>query len=556
MTNNDKIRILANSGDVMNIDGGAVAINLDGIIETRNGGRVPILLEHDRTRVIGFAEVSKVDASGVYMAGEITADHGDAWNFEASFEKGQPWGASLGFCIVDDTMASDGVQVNGRMVPAGTRIANAVEIYEVSIVSIPADASAHVVEIVPPSAEGSDEQTQRADPLMCCSATITEYQASFNPPAVIKPKEGSNMTEETVNNTRVATLAAMMQAGARIDERGYKASELEAANQIKDLDFRSIVEASAGWTPTHAERSNAGEWLKAASSYGLSNIVTSVASEILHKYFDDTAEPWRKIFKISSCADMRPAYRYRIDGSYEMRKISAGGEFPHIVYSDEKRVISADLYASQAAIPEAEILAGNTLGAIDDIMKRAAGASKTCIKSVLYKTFTGASETFGGGSYYVSGGNSFTNKALTFENLTAAVADFYAWNKCGAAPRYLVVPGSKWALANTLINSTAFYTTDGDTPAADSNPLHTLGIEVVAVPELDLSEFGGDGGSWYLLADSNTIPAFEAVFLNGQTTPRMRRQDVTIGFDGIRFDTSVIFGAAEMDNRGAVKFAE
>lgn len=540
-----KIKLLANTGDVMQIGGGPVVVNLDGVIDTRKGAAVPILMEHDRTRVIGYASIDSVTSDGVTMSGTITSNGDDAAAFLSSLEAGQPWGVSIGFCILERREVETGadVVVNNACVPGPVTIADGVELYEVSIVSIPADASAKVLEV----AEGA----------YTCAASVVEYNAGFNPPNVIKPKKGDNMeTENTVNNTRVASLAAMMQAGAKIDERAYKASELEAANQIKDLDFRSIVEASAGWTPTHAERSNAGEWLKAASSYGLSNIVTSVASEILLKYFDDTAEPWRKIFKISSCADMRPAYRYRVNGGYEMRKIGAGGEFPHITYSDEKRVISADLYASQASIPEAEILAGNTIGAIDDIMKRAAGASKTCIKSVLYKTFTGASETFGGGNYYITGGNSFTGKDLTFENLTAAVSDFYAWNKCGAAPRYLVVPGSKWALANTLLNSTAFYTNNGDTPAADTNPLHTLGIEVVAVPELDLAEFGGDGGSWYLLADPNTLPAFEAVFLNGQTTPRMRRQDINIGFDGIRFDTSIIFGAAEMDNRGAVKFAE
>lgn len=546
-----EIEIRGNAGSRMSFDEGDVVIDLNGIIATMNDGAIPLLYAHDSNDQIGFADSVEVREDGIYLKGKLTMDTKRCANIRNSFKEGQPWQASLGFVIVESREVAEGeeVEVNGRIEAGPVIIAQTIEIKECSIVTFGADSHTEIV---------------RAD----AKPNTIEAEATVNINAgdelreldIVADKKGNVMTEELNmnNNTRIASLAVMMQAGADINERNYKEAELEAANQLKDLDFRSIVEAASGWTPTHAQRSSAGEWLQAAaSSYGLNNIITTVSGEMLLKYMDSENEPWRQIFRISSCSDQRPSYRYKIgsNGGYDLKKVAAGAEFEHAVYDDAKAVIAADLYARQCVITEEELLAGNAVGALADILRQSAAGAKQCIKNVLYKCFLNPTCQFDSTNFFdASRGNTYSNKALTYANLAEGVAKFYECNQRGVDPRYLVVPASLWATAQTLCKATSFYTASGS--GADINPIASCGLIPVAIPDLELAKYGGNYSSttWYLMADPGTLTAFEATFLNGNTTPRMRRQDVIVGFAGIKFDTSLIFGCASLDPEGIVKF--
>lgn len=547
-----EIEIKGNAGSRMTFAQGDVVIDLNGIITTMNDGSIPLLYGHDQNEQIGFANQVEVREDGIYLKGKLTMDTQRCSNIKNSFKEGQPWQCSLGFVIHEakEVVEGEEVEINGRIEQGPLTIAQAIEIKECSIVTFGADSKTEIIK-----AE-AQEKVIEAEATVNVNITSDELTES----TIVANSKGTIMTEELNmnNNTRIASLAVMMQANAPINERNYKEAELEAANQLKDLDFRSIVEAASGWCPTHSERSNAGEWLQAAaSSYGLNNIITTVSSEMLLKYMDNEKEPWRQIFKISSCSDQRPSYRYKIgtNGGYDLKKVSAGAEFEHAVYDDAKAVISADLYARQCVITEEELLAGNTVGALADILRQSAAGAKQCIKNVLYKCFLNPVCQFDSTNFFdASRGNTFSNKELNYANLAEGVAKFYSCNERGVDPKYLVVPSSLWAVAQTLCKATSMYTTSGS--GADINPIASAGLTPVAIPDLELAKYGGNYSSstWYLMADPQTLTAFEATFLNGNTTPRMRRQDVTVGFAGIKFDTSLIFGCASLDPQGVVKF--
>lgn len=549
-----EIEIKGNAGSRMTFVQGDVVIDLNGIITTMNDGSIPLLYAHDVNDQIGFVNSVEVREDGIYLKGKLTMDTKRCANIKNSFRDGQPWQASLGFIIVEGKEIPEGedVEVNGRIESGPVTIAEAIEIKECSIVTFGADSHTEIIK-----ANASKDNVIEAEATVNVNIKTCDELAE---PSIIANTKGTPMTEELnlTNNTRIASLAVMMQAGANINERNYKEAELEAANQLKDLDFRSIVEAASGWQPTHSQRSNAGEWLQAAaSSYGLNNIITTVSGEMLLKYMDSENEPWRQIFRISSCSDQRPSYRYKIgsNGGYDLKKVKAGAEFEHAVYDDAKAVISADLYARQCVITEEELLAGNAVGALADILRQSASGAKQCIKNVLYKCFLNPTSQFDSTNFFdASRGNTFTGKALTYANLAEGVAKFYDCNLRGVDPKFLVVPSSLWATAQTLCKATSMFTTSGS--GADINPIASKGIVPVAIPDLSLSKYGGNYSdtTWYLMADPGILTAFEATFLNGNTTPRMRRQDVTVGFAGIKFDTSLIFGCASLDPEGIVKF--
>lgn len=550
-----EIKIKANGGSRMSFPDRDVVIDLSGIIATHNDKAIPLLYNHDKKAPIGYAAKIEVKPEdGIFLTGKLTIDNECTNNIRDSWREGQPWEASLGFLIVEAEEVPEGavVEVNGRQEVGPVTIARAVEVMECSVVTFGADSDTYILK-----ASEKDTGTVYVFKASATFNILNNKADDLTPPAIDVSRGKAMMEEENkLNNTRIASLACLMRAGVSVKAENYKEAELEAANQIKGLDFRSIIEASTGWTPTHAERSNCGEWLRAAaSSFGLNQILQTVSSEMLLRFVDNENELWRKVFKVTSCADTRPSYRFKENGSFELKKNIPGMEMEHAVYSDEKAVISADLYTKQFSITEEEILAGNALGAMEDLLRQAAAGSARTVKSVLWGKFLnpGNSQFDGQAFFSSSRGNATASSALTYDNLAAAIGSFHQINGRGILPSILLVPASLWATAQTLCKATSFY--DGGS-GANINPITTAGLTPVCVPDLELEALGGAYSSttWYLLADPAQIPAFEATFVGGTSTPRLRRQDINIGFAGIKFDCTLGFGCAAIDPTGISKY--
>lgn len=545
-----EIVIKGNGGSRMSFENGDVVIDLNGIIATHKDGSVPILYGHDHDDQLGFASTVEVKEDGIYLIGKLTMDTKRCGNIRNSWREGQPWEASLGFIVVEGENVAEGqtVAVNGREEVGPLTIAKAIEIMEVSIVTFGADENTSIVQAQ------REENDVVSAPAIASVKEINVEATIEESPIVTSCRKGIEMENTTTNNVRVASLACLMQANA-VNEKNWNEFELEAAHQLKDLDFRSIVDAACGQNPTYAQRSNVGEWLTAASSYGLNNILQTVSSEMLQQFVAVESEPWRDVFKITSCSDTRPNYRYKIGGQFELKKTEKGKEFDNIVYGDEKATIAADWYARQGAVTAEEIQSGAVIGAIADIAKQASYGATECINKVLWSKFLNPGNSqFDGSAFFASTrNNTYSNKALSYATLAEGIGNFYKTNERGINPSILLVPASLWAEAVTLTKATSFY--DGAS-GANVNPITSAGLKVVAVPHLEYASLGGNysSSSWYLLANPNAIPAFEATFYNGVTTPRVRRQDINIGYNEIRFDTAICFGVAQMDPAGVVQF--
>lgn len=550
------ISIKGNAGSRMTFKGVDVVIDLDGIITTHNDKPVPLLYDHNNNEQLGYAAGLTVNKDGVFLDGKLTINSDRVDNIRDSWRAGQPWQASLGFVIVDGENVPDGASaiVNGREELGPVTIAHAIEIMECSIVTFGADDRTEIL-------NASKNTDENGGYITAAASVVVNNAVELDAPAINVKHKGNTMTENETkpNNTRIAALACLMQAGAKVNPAEYKESELEAANQLKGLDFRSIVEAASGWQATHAERSDCGEWLRAAaSSFGLNQILQTISSELLIKFVDVENELWRQVFKVTSCTDTRPSYRFKELGEFMLKKNIAGQDMEHAVYSDVKAVISADLYTRQFAITEEEVLAGNSIGALEDILKQAAvGASRT-VRHVLWSKFLDPQNCQFDGQAFFSGarGNVSSGMALNYDNLATAIGAFHKLNNRGINPSILLVPSSLWAKAQTLCKATNFYTTAGT--GADVNPIISSGVRPVCVPDLELADNGGaySQTTWYLLAEPNVIPAFEATFIGGNSTPRLRRQDINIGFAGIKFDCTLGFGCAQLDPAGIWKYTE
>ncbi len=112
------------------IEQGAFASTLDG------RKRMPLMLYgHNPGRVIGKWLHLSEDSKGLHAKGEFTPGHSDAMNAYASMKHGAIDGLSIGFRIPDG--GSDKKEDGGRIIKA-------VDLVEISVVTMPADDAARI----------------------------------------------------------------------------------------------------------------------------------------------------------------------------------------------------------------------------------------------------------------------------------------------------------------------------------------------------------------------------------------------------------------------------
>ena len=117
-----------------------VIVELTGLKASR--GKLPILLDHDPSRIIGQTDGIQIDASGVDLTGSITGEDANASSVITHARNGFEWQASIGASIVRQEFLKSGEKavVNGREVAGPLLIARESRLFETSFVAIGADS--------------------------------------------------------------------------------------------------------------------------------------------------------------------------------------------------------------------------------------------------------------------------------------------------------------------------------------------------------------------------------------------------------------------------------
>jgi len=105
------------------------------------GGKFPLLMGHDTGRICGFATGAKEDAHGLKVRGQLAIDADDGRNCYAIARLAQQLGTPL--------KMSFGYQIreNGSHFEGNTRVLTAVNIWEASVVAIPANPRAQITSV-------------------------------------------------------------------------------------------------------------------------------------------------------------------------------------------------------------------------------------------------------------------------------------------------------------------------------------------------------------------------------------------------------------------------
>jgi len=115
-----------------------VIVDLNGL---KAASRLPILMDHSPSQIVGQADNVTIDDKGVRLSGTVTGDDGPAAQVVVHAKNGFKWQASIGANIDRREFLASGKteQVNGRNVTGPMIIARQATLREVSFVAVGAD---------------------------------------------------------------------------------------------------------------------------------------------------------------------------------------------------------------------------------------------------------------------------------------------------------------------------------------------------------------------------------------------------------------------------------
>ncbi len=242
-----------------------VVVDLAGL---KSNKRVPILLDHDPTQIVGQADDVSIEARQVTLAGVVTGDDDAAGKVVGHARNGFVWGASVGVGInrLESVNEKTSVTVNGQSFKGPIYVVRAGTLREVSFVAIGADekasarvAAGYAAEVFEMDfnewlkAKGFDADALTDDQRASLQAMYDAEQAKDddappeNPPTPApapKPKveaSGSDDDETSVTDDIRAEVVAEKK----------RIQEIQAACKgHPDIEVKAIEE---GWTRDRAE---------------------------------------------------------------------------------------------------------------------------------------------------------------------------------------------------------------------------------------------------------------------------------------------------------------
>lgn len=131
------------TGAAMSLDGFSypVVVDLNGLRPP--SPTLPVLRQHDPNRIVGQAQVTRIDESGVHFSGTVTGDNHDAKEVVEHARNGFSWQASIGADIHRREFLENGKKavVNGKEHTGPMHIVRGATLKEVSFVPMGADGA-------------------------------------------------------------------------------------------------------------------------------------------------------------------------------------------------------------------------------------------------------------------------------------------------------------------------------------------------------------------------------------------------------------------------------
>lgn len=559
-----------------------------------------LLFNHDPNQVIG--KIQKVWIDEILRKGKAIVQFDTDDESERIYQKvkfGTLKGVSVGYSVsVWEDVNPGAVSVDGRF-KGECYIARKWQPYEVSIVSIPADASVGVGRSVGPFEPQMQMEQWTEEPTIEPSINKNSNEDTLEVEQMEKTINEQEVREAAIKaeQKRAADILAMgkqygvevtdlVSRGASIDDAKSFIIDALAKQTVKTTavttdtnvraaiedglalragvkldkvapgahDYRnmSLVEVAKSLLEVNGENTRLMNSMEVArrsftASADLPQILLNVANKVLVNAYEQAATTYQEFVKITSAQDFKDMYRVKLSELPEVVEIEEGDEYPELKFSDDKEVYKVKTYGGVVVFTRQAIV-NDDLGALLRTPIALGDSIARTLNKMVFSVLSGSHLMADGKELFCAdhGNVSASAMALTLKNISAAKTAMRKQtgpkgSVLNIEPTFLIVPPELEFEAKQLIASTV-------DPTKNNATINPLAGSLKIIVDSALT----DAKTWYLAANPNQIDTIECAFLHGVQTPYIENK-VEFDNDVIKTKARIDFGVKAIDYRGLFK---
>lgn len=557
-----------------------------------------VLFNHDRDRVIGRVLSVRLDEVTHRLRAVIQFDEDE--ESERVYQKvrsGTLKGVSVGYAVdVWEAVKAGATSTNGRFT-GPCEVATRWTPYELSIVSVPADATVGVGRSFVENGDGTmDEKekdiVEREQAPTVPLPTTTESSAApdaeaMRQEAVAEERQrvreigtmcrqfgvddakfiADGMSVEGVRSAILTQLAAerkaqavtvqvdemdkfraaatdglALRAGLEVEKKATGADEYRGKRMLR-LAAECVEREMGKSTRTMDDETIVREALTGTGAFP--GILSNVAHKSMAQAYQTAPTTYQLWVAHGSNSDFKDATRYRLSEADTLEKLNESGEFKASGVSEHMAKTSIATYGRMFSITRQAII-NDDLGALQQLPAIYGAAARRMINKMVYKVLQDNTKIEGKELFH-SDRNNLHAVDISIPGLAkmkAAMAkqkNIAGLEYLNIQPAFLICPVELEVTAAQLISSVVDPTKANATPNPFANKM-----TVVSEPELE------DAKAFYLAAAAGVAPTIEVTSLNGNLTPVMERAEQ---FDtlGIKWRIYMDVGVNLLDYRGIQK---
>lgn len=552
-----------------------------------------VLFNHDRDRVIGRVLDVRLDEVTRKLRAVIQFDEDE--ESERIYQKvcsGTLRGVSVGYAVdVWESVEAGAKSSNGRFT-GPCEVATRWTPYELSIVSVPADATVGVGRSYVENGDGNmdeqkndidvkDQEREATQPAPLVNAEAERQAAVAEERARVReigtmcrqfgvddvPYINDGMSVEAVRAAildklaqerkaqpvtvqidemdkfrAAATDGLAMRAGMAVENSAPGAEEFRGKRMMRLA--AECVERELGKS-THAmdDETIVREALTGTGAFP--GILSNVAHKSMAQAYQSAPTTYQLWTAQGSNSDFKDATRYRLSEADTLEKLNESGEFKAGGVTEGAAKTSIATYGRMFSLTRQAII-NDDMGALQQLPAIYGAAARRMINKMVYKMLQSNPKVEGAQLFHADHKN-LCAEDISIEGLAKMKASMAKQKNIKGAeylniqPAFLICPVELEVQAAQLISSVVDPTKANATPNPFANKMM-----VISEPELE------DEKTFYLAAAAGIAPTIEVTSLNGNLTPTMERAEQ---FDtlGIKWRIYMDVGVNLLDYRGIQK---
>lgn len=575
--------------------------------ERFNQGVMPILFNHKRDEVIG-KPLKVWCENGVAKATIQFAETEKAKEIMGMVRDSFLKGVSVGYRVSEWEFTPSG-QISKENVPGPCYTANRWEVFEVSIVSVPADATVGVrslpfpddgelnivdktrkegnqmPNVIEPQARSIQEPTPAPAPVVDNDEAVRAAQTAerercsqilglcgqFNiEDAQRDAWINGNASVETVNRELLGILAtrnapapapAPVQVGPTADEQ-MRAAYRDAILMGRGFRVENPAEGASGMIGMPAReiaremlhrdgaknvfRMSESELFERAMTTGnFTELLNDTVRASMLTGYNEAQTTFEAFTTVGSLNDFKIDKRYILNGADEPELIPENGEFKHAEIGSNMVTVSLTTDGIAFAYTR-QLFINDDMGVLTTLPSKFAAGFKRKINRLSYEALAGIAYNTKNGNLVTTGAAPSTESLSAARQLLRKQKDMSGKYKLNLTPALLIVPTKHETVANQLIRS------DADPNGAHSGIYNAFRNSMSVVVDSALDDIDED--AWYIGATKGQVAGIEINYLRGNQTPVLESKTA---FDtlGVNFRMYLDFGIKALDYRGFVKNA-